>query len=424
MSQVPPFDPDGACLVLAPHLEYPVRNGADITVDRMWPAFSNFVSAVVIVGKNTIRRYVAGVCVDESSYRNPHIPRSTAGLRSLINRSRYLLEKNLTPEFRATARKYLAKPEYKTVVASFVSTTPVLQASRDDERLLCVETHNDELQVYRQLAAASRNPLRKMVASVSVDWLSRFLSSDAARKFLFLHVSEADRLGYLRVAPTHKSLIMPIGVDDHRDDMDQYPAHTIIGQIHLLFVGSLSGQQNFDALRWFGTRFYPVLKNNLVEGLVVDIAGSNPTRRVTTLCQSLGWRLHSNVSDQELMNLYRASTFSLLPFPYTAGVKLKLLETLAAGIPCLAGEVLAHEIGSLPFPCLISNSPLEWVDHVQLVRASGISREQRVALAEFTRHRYLASRCGNAISVSLGMEPEQRLKRSCDARLPQSAFGE
>jgi glycosyltransferase involved in cell wall biosynthesis len=371
-----------------------VRNGADITVDRMWPAFSNFVSGVDIVGKNTIRRYVAGVEVAETTYRNPHISRSAAGLRTLINRSHYLLEKNLTPEFRAVARKYLAKPEYKTVVVSYISTTPVLQVGRHDVRLLCVETHNDELKFFDQLGAANRSPLRKMTARNSVGWLTRFLSSDAARNFLFLHVSETDRLGYLRVAPAHKSLIMPIGVDQHRDDIDQYPDHTLIGQVHLLFVGSLSGQQNFDALRWFATRFYPALKNNLGEGLVVDVAGSNPTRQVTTLCQSLGWRLHSNVSDQELMNLYRASTFSLLPFPYTAGVKLKLLETLAAGIPCLAGEVLAHEIGSLPYPCLVSNSPVEWVNHVQLVRTAGISRDERVALAEFTRHRSWRSVAG------------------------------
>lgn len=394
MSQGPSFDPHGYCLVLAPHLEYPARNGADITLDKMWPAFSYFVPRVDIVAKNTIRRYVDGLMVEETEYHNPRISRSFAGLKTLIKRSHYLLEKNLTPEFRTTARRYLSNPEYKTVVMSFISTTPVLPPERDDPRLLCVETHNDELKFFGQLGAASRSPATKMIARVSVGWLNRFLSSRSACRFLFLHVSEADRIGYLRVAPTHKSLIMPIGVDEHRDEIDQYPTHTTIGKIRLLFVGSLSGQQNFDALRWFAARFYPALKDSLGDGLVVDVVGSNPTRRVASLCQSLGWNLFSNVSDQQLSGFYRASTFSLLPFPYTAGVKLKLLETLAAGTPCLASELLANEIGILPYPCLISNDPVEWVNHVQLVRAAGISRHERAALAEFTRDRTWRSVAG------------------------------
>jgi len=30
------LDPTGPCPVLAPHLEYPTRNGADILIDRKW----------------------------------------------------------------------------------------------------------------------------------------------------------------------------------------------------------------------------------------------------------------------------------------------------------------------------------------------------------------------------------------------------
>ncbi len=387
MRQLPSFDPSGPCLVLAPHLDYPVRNGADITVDRMWPAFSRFVPLVDIVGKNTIRRYVDGVLVDDAFYDNRHIGRSVAGLRCLMNRSHYLLEKNLTSEFRAAAHEHLAKPEYRTIIMSYISTAAVLGAGRFDGRLLCVETHNDELELFNHLAAASRSPLTKMVVSTSVAWLTSLLSSNEARNLLFLHVCEADRRGYLKIAPDHMSRIMPIGVDEHLADINQYPAHTIIEAIHLMFVGSLSVKQNLDALRWFGTRFYPLLRRSIGESLEVSVVGSNPTREVITLCQSFGWTLRHDVSDRELANLYRSSTFSLLPFPYTSGVKLKLLETLAAGIPCLSSKVVADEIGSLPYPCLVSDSPLEWVDHVQHVRRAGIRRDERLSLAEYTRDR-------------------------------------
>ena len=54
------FDPTSPCLVLAPHLEYPLRNGGDILIDKKWSRLSEYVRFVDIIGKNTITRYENG----------------------------------------------------------------------------------------------------------------------------------------------------------------------------------------------------------------------------------------------------------------------------------------------------------------------------------------------------------------------------
>ncbi|MCC6503780.1 MAG: hypothetical protein IT362_11695, partial [Deltaproteobacteria bacterium] len=41
-------------LVIAPHLEYPTRNGGDLLIDRRWAEFSRYVPFVDIVGKCTV----------------------------------------------------------------------------------------------------------------------------------------------------------------------------------------------------------------------------------------------------------------------------------------------------------------------------------------------------------------------------------
>jgi glycosyltransferase involved in cell wall biosynthesis len=161
----------------------------------------------------------------------------------------------------------------------------------------------------------------------------------------------------------------------------EYPLHTDFKKIELLFVGALGVKHNLDALRWFSKQFYPTLKPILKQDLGVTIAGSSPTATVTELCRSFGWTLRPDLSEQDLARLYKASTFSILPFRYSTGVKLKLLETFAFGVPCLASEVLSDDVGTLRYPSLASNDPLEWLRRIQQIHKDGISRSQRQSLA-------------------------------------------
>jgi len=111
-------------------------------------------------------------------------------------------------------------------------------------------------------------------------------------------------------------------------------------------VGSLGVKINLDAIEFFKKDFYPLLKAGLGGDLEVLVVGSNPSDNVSRLCRDLGWMLYPDVSDEELTRLYRTSTFSILPFRYTTGSKLKLLQSLANGVPCLATLALRDQVES------------------------------------------------------------------------------
>jgi glycosyltransferase involved in cell wall biosynthesis len=285
----------------------------------------------------------------------------------------------------ATARSYLSKPEYKIVVFSYISTAGMLLAWADSNgRQLYIVTQNDELELFNHLRATSRNPLSRVVASTSIRWLRSFLSSNWDR-FVFLHVSEEDRRGYLDVAPKHVSHIMPVGVDERPGALAKHPSRSLIDRVRLLFVGSLGIKQNVDALRWFSERFYPTLRGSLAGDLEVNVVGSAPGRDVVALCKAMSWNLFPDVSERELDKFYMSATFALLPFPYTTGVKLKLLEALSYGVPVLATAVLVKETSTLSYPCLTSDQPFEWLGRAEEVRRAGITSSQRLALASHVR---------------------------------------
>jgi glycosyltransferase involved in cell wall biosynthesis len=372
-------------LVLAPHLEYPARNGGDILIDKKWSRLSVYVPFVDIIGKDTITRYEGGRLVKSVHYTNTHVSKTMAAFSTLAKRSHYLLEKNVTKSFMEKAQLYLAKPEYKTVVCSFIWTAAaVTDAPEIEGGLYCVETHNDEIEWFENLRRSSTNPLAKLTAYFSEKWAWSFLNKHGS-DFVFFHVSKADQEGYLRRFPDHRSYVVPTGVDEVSRELPWQEDLVPSGKVRLLFVGALGVKINLDAIEFFKEDFYPLLKGGLGGDLEVLVVGSNPSDKVSRLCREMGWMLYPDVSDEELRRLYRTSTFSILPFRYTAGSKLKLLHSLANGVPYLATLALRDQIEEVVYPCLISGDPEEWLDHIQKVRRKGITNGDRAALMNHAR---------------------------------------
>ena len=143
---------------------------------------------------------------------------------------------------------------------------------------------------------------------------------------------------------------------------------------------------NYDALTCFAEKFYPVLHNRLGKTLSIQIVGSSPSSQVRQLCSNMNWNLHANVSDAELRGLLQAASFSILPFNYATGSKLKLLKSLSNGLPYLATPHVIDPSDIVPAPCYVSNDHKGWADHLMGVQTQGgVSPEERLALRSFAR---------------------------------------
>lgn len=379
------FDPSSPCLVLAPHLEYPLRSGGDILIAEKWSRLSKYVPFVDIVGKTTVNRYEHGVLVDSSAYSNAPVSRNQAAFRTVVKRSHYLREKHLTHGFVDKALLHLAKPEYKTVVCSFIWTaTLVGMAPEVPARIYCVETHNDEIAWFANLRKSYTNPLAKWTAYLSERWAWSFLDEHRA-DLLYFHVSKDDQQGYVDRFQGHKSIVVPIGVEEIFDQRNPPTSLDPPLKPRLLFVGALGVKINEDAIDFFCSDFYPMLKAELGEALEVLVVGSNPSDDISRRCTKLGWTLHGDVSDEQLQVLYSTATFSILPFRYTTGSKLKLLHSLANGVPYLATSALRDQAEEVIPPCLVSDDPQVWLKHVLHVSEQGITAQERTALVNQAR---------------------------------------
>jgi glycosyltransferase involved in cell wall biosynthesis len=304
-----------------------------------------------------------GVISSQSYFSNRLRTKTWAAIRTLMLKSHYLLEKFLTTAYRKRAKELVQENHEAIIVYSSISSGS-LELAKESAFIV---TQNDEIAFYRKQRATTKNPLQKLVASFSERWLVRFLSHSKNNR-IYVHITDADQKAYSNYILQHKSIVVPAGVE-YRPSVNFVPP--VDQTIHLLFCGSLSVKMNLDALLFFKDRFWGLLKGYFHECINVWIAGSHPTSSVINLCKNQGWVLYPDISDDYLDSLYATATFGILPFEYSNGAKIKLLNNLAAGLPVLA----ANSVKTMPEqdfpPNLFSNDPQKWLDHLQKYRETG-----------------------------------------------------
>jgi GT2 family glycosyltransferase len=99
----------------------------------------------------------------------------------------------------------------------------------------------------------------------------------------------------------------------------------------LLFVGYFQHPPNLDAVRWLHAEILPRLRE-AVPGARVHVVGSGPPPEVTAMASD-DFIVHGFV--QDLAPMLREARVSIAPLRYGAGMKGKVTEALAWGLPCV-----------------------------------------------------------------------------------------
>jgi len=109
----------------------------------------------------------------------------------------------------------------------------------------------------------------------------------------------------------------------------------------ILFVGGFEHPANADAVTWFAAEVVPIL-TNLIPDFVFHVVGSKPTGDIFKL-QSEHVMVHGHVAD--LLPLMESCRLSVAPLRFGAGVKGKINQSLAHGLPCVATTTAVEGMG-------------------------------------------------------------------------------
>ena len=110
----------------------------------------------------------------------------------------------------------------------------------------------------------------------------------------------------------------------------------------LMYVGYLGWEANTRGLLWFLENVWPSLLEHHPD-LQFDIVGKHPDDRLQTLAAIYpGIRLHGFVDD--LQTIYSRARVSVAPLLFGSGMKVKVLDAMARGMPTVTTPVGAEGI--------------------------------------------------------------------------------
>ncbi len=105
----------------------------------------------------------------------------------------------------------------------------------------------------------------------------------------------------------------------------------------IVFVGGFRHQPNVDAAKGLAVEIFPIIRKARKDAKLV-IVGAHATEEIRQL-ENDAVSVRSNVSAEELSQIYQESALSLIPLRIGAGVKLKVVEALVQGVPAVTTSV-------------------------------------------------------------------------------------
>ncbi|HKY05218.1 MAG TPA: glycosyltransferase family 4 protein [Blastocatellia bacterium] len=252
---------------------------------------------------------------------------------------------------------------------SLASYLPVVRAARSRPAVVA-DWHNIDSEVMRRYSEHTTSLARRLYARVTARRLER-LEAWAMRELdAHIAVSRRDEVRMLEHAPAARVITIENGVDvdyysdekieqAYRDWVGRCPqtdrsgnrevgnkitGNRVIGN-RIIFVGSMDYHANVDAAVRFAREVWPAVHAENPY-LVFTIVGRNPAPDVRALAGLPGVEVTGTVSD--VRPFYREAAASIVPLRIGGGSRLKILESLAAGVPVISTELGAEGIDATP----------------------------------------------------------------------------
>lgn len=176
------------------------------------------------------------------------------------------------------------------------------------------------------------------------------------RADLVVALSEPDRAALQTRLPSLDVRVIPCGVDCSRFAGTRRP-----GQARsMLFVGNFRHRPNVDGMLYFARKVLPhILQRE--PSAVLNVVGANATDEIKRLATST-INLIGSVDD--VSPLLATARVFVAPLTWGGGMKVKILEAMAAGVPVVTTSIGAYGIGLVPGEhALVADDPIGFADH-------------------------------------------------------------
>ena len=295
-------------------------------------------------GEAALRPLLAG----PDALRTILIPRSPAinalaAARALRTRTSFIVGRDAVPAMREAVERALAETNFDAVHVDHLQMAQFVPPDLPTNTRVVLDHHNIEHRIPKRLAETpDTNPLLRWYWGREWPKLRDWELNACRRCDRVLVVSDEDRDGLIALSPdlAGRLDVVPIGVDTEYFAPAQPWRH---GSRTLLSIGTMFWPPNVDSMLYFCADVLPKIKKR-VPVVKVNIVGARPTEAIRALGMQDPPTITVTGSVPDVRPYGDDCGAFIVPLRAGSGMRVKILNALAMGLPVVSTSVGAEGI--------------------------------------------------------------------------------
>jgi glycosyltransferase involved in cell wall biosynthesis len=225
----------------------------------------------------------------------------------------------------------VAKTGYDEVIFEFSQALPYVDAVQSNKNVTTYASlHDVQLQVVLRAGIVERMLFTGMTYRYEKELINKF--------DVIYTLCNKDRDILKGLFLNSNVVVRPPAIDDRFSQLMRDPKTIEKGS--MLFWGALDRKENEEAVKSFITKIFPLIAEKVPHAKLY-VVGNNPPKSLTRLSnESI---VFTGFVDEPFA-YFEKSQIGIVPLLRGAGVKIKTLEMLSAGLPVVATEIGAEGI--------------------------------------------------------------------------------
>lgn len=284
-------------------------------------------------------------------------------IQHLISRHSYNISRFDDPAMHNSLHTHLNDKKYSFVVIESLFLTPYIETIRlNSKAKIIVRTHNVEHEIWQQLSKnLPLSPKKWYLNRLATDLKNYEIKAlNKADMIATITTDDADKFQEIGIRTPLVNI--PVAIDSSIEQADY-------SQNNIFFLGSMNWKPNIEAVQWLVNEILPELRKKSPTA-ELNLAGSFMNNSFGTNKQK-GILNHGFVENSS--KFMQTHGILVVPILSGSGVRIKLLEAMALGIPVITTKIGSQGIRT-DEGIRIANSTEEFVEEILNLRESEQTR--------------------------------------------------
>jgi glycosyltransferase involved in cell wall biosynthesis len=356
-------------LILCNKSPYPPREGGPIAINMMVEGLLHAGHEVKILSMNTNKYYIKREDIPAEYVAKTGIEFIDIDLRirwlkaliNLISNHSYHIARFISRDFRSRLTGILKKEHFDIIQFEMLYTTPYLETARKYSKARMIfRAHNIEHLIWERIAETCPRKFRKIYLEHLAKTLKKYELTVVPKFNGIAAITENDAAFFRKY--NKEVIAIPFGID--LAAFSKTPPQP--GEVSLFSIGSMNWIPNAEGIRWFLDNVWPDIHRQF-PGLTYHIAG----REMPAWLKE--YRVENVVIEGEVDDAYAfmlRHTIMIVPLFSGSGLRIKIIEGMAAGKSIISTTVGAEGIGYTNREnILIADQPCEFFEMISICMA-------------------------------------------------------